>query len=92
MHNADKRFAQLLEARYESNEYPGWWENTAKAPARIEGVEGFEEACTFGIRSLGYCMVSSKSFFRIVKNIFHLSVASDLPYLHSSIMSVAQGK
>lgn len=89
MHHADKRFAHLLESRYESNQLPIWWVNTAIAPARIEGVQGYEEACTLGIRYFGYCVLTSRDFFQIVKSIFHLSVESDLPYLPPSVMSAA---
>lgn len=82
MHEADQRFIKLLKHRYDHNQLPTWWRNLAKAPTKIEGIEGFEEACTVGISSLGFCAVSSKQFFQIVMRVFQLSVESDLPYLN----------
>lgn len=81
MHAADEKFIQAMEDRFLTNQLPTWWENLAIAPNKMEGIIGYNEVCTLGISSFGYCLLSSKSFFQIVILFFRLAVNSDLPYL-----------
>jgi hypothetical protein len=81
MHTSDERFIQFMENKYLSNQLPEWWDDLSHAPKKMNGIIGYNEACTLGISTFGHCMLSSKSYFQFVIAFFRLAVSSDLPYL-----------
>lgn len=81
MHHADRQLIHSIQEKLAHHQYPSWWNDLSKASFDLVGKHSYSEACSFGIPSTGYCLVTVKDFFHLVITFFQASVDSDLPYL-----------
>ncbi len=81
MHQADRQLIHSIQEKLAHHQYPSWWNDLSKASFDLVGKHSYSEACSFGIPSTGYCLVTVKDFFHLVITFFQASVDSDLPYL-----------
>ena len=81
MNAADEKFIHAIQQRLQKKLYPLWWNHLELAPPEIESTQYYTEACSFGLPSLGYCIVSTRDFFHLVIKFFQVSTKSDIPFL-----------
>eukprot|EP01040_Poterioochromonas_malhamensis_P007050 gene7050-7610_t len=74
MHHADRQLIHSIQEKLAHHQYPSWWNDLSKASFDLVGKHSYSEACSFGIPSTGYCLVTVKDFFHLVITFFQASV------------------